>query len=271
MELLAYQDALVFDPEHQLASEPLKIDCVVIKKVKDVVIEKNIAAIFRKWNILEYKGPGDYVSVDDFYKVYAYTCLYKSLEHLPVTDLTVSFVERHYPRKLLDHLTGERGYKIAETSPGIYTVIGDIFPIQVIDSRKLSTEENLWLKSLSDDLDIKALKKVRGEIVPMGKDANIGAYCEAILRANYKTVQEAMKMGDAQTFEVLFEKAGWTDKWRAEGEAIGKAEGKAEGEEQKALAIAQNLIDLGLPIETVITATGLDPEKVKTMYKTNNK
>jgi hypothetical protein len=30
MELEAYQDALEFDPEHPLTSEPLEIDCVVM-------------------------------------------------------------------------------------------------------------------------------------------------------------------------------------------------------------------------------------------------
>jgi len=69
MELRDNQDALEFHPEYPLTSEPLRIDCVVIKKAKDVIIRKNIAVIFREWNILEYKSPDDYVSVADFYKV----------------------------------------------------------------------------------------------------------------------------------------------------------------------------------------------------------
>ena len=42
-----------------------------IKKNVDEPIEKNIGRIFRKHNIVEYKSPTDYLSVDDFYKVYA--------------------------------------------------------------------------------------------------------------------------------------------------------------------------------------------------------
>jgi hypothetical protein len=60
------------DPEYQLTTEPLKIDVVIIKKTKNVVIDKNIAAIFREHNVLEFKNPTDYVSVNDFYKVYGY-------------------------------------------------------------------------------------------------------------------------------------------------------------------------------------------------------
>jgi hypothetical protein len=32
MELYAYRDTLEFFPEYQLSSEPLRIDCVVVKK-----------------------------------------------------------------------------------------------------------------------------------------------------------------------------------------------------------------------------------------------
>jgi hypothetical protein len=57
MELQAYRDDLEFVPEHSLAAEPLKIDCIVIKKAKGAVIKKNIAVIFREWNVIEYKSP----------------------------------------------------------------------------------------------------------------------------------------------------------------------------------------------------------------------
>ena len=40
-----------------------------------MVIKKNIAAIFREINLLEYKSPDDCVSPADFYKVYGYACL----------------------------------------------------------------------------------------------------------------------------------------------------------------------------------------------------
>jgi hypothetical protein len=68
------------------------------------------------------------------------------------------------PKKLLDHLKNERGFVIAETSPGIYTVSGDILPIQVIDSRRLPATENLWLKSLSNRLDYSAFSRLSREV-----------------------------------------------------------------------------------------------------------
>jgi len=255
MELQAYQDALTFDREHQLANGPLKIDCVVVKKAKNVVIKKNIAAIFRGWNLLEYKSPGGYVSVDDFYKVYGYACLYKSFERVPITSLTVSFVESRYPGKLFKHLENARHYKVEENSPGIYTVKGDIIPIQVIDSRRLSPDENLWLKSLSNRLDPLSVIQLNDEIIRLGKAAKVKAYVDVIAKANYHAVEEAMEMGKpAKSLEEVLERTGVT----ARAEAKGKAEG--------ALEIARNLVSLGIPAETVISATGLDPEKVKAFY-----
>ena len=49
--------------------------------------------------------------------------------------------------------------------------------------------------------------------------------------------------------------------------ARAEARGRTEGEERKALDIAQNMINLGLPMETVISATRLDPEKLKELHK----
>ena len=66
MELEEYRHELQFIPEYPLNTDPLRIDVVIIKKSQDVPIEKNIASIFQKENIVEYKSPNDYVSVNDF-------------------------------------------------------------------------------------------------------------------------------------------------------------------------------------------------------------
>jgi hypothetical protein len=260
MELADYRDVLVFDSEVKLTSEPLRIDCVVIKKAKNVTIKKNIASHFKEWNLFEYKSPGDYVSVADFYKVYAYACLYASFNNVPVTGMTISFVESRHSPKLLGHLQKERGYTVAETFPGIYTVSGDIMPIQVIESRKLPAEENIWLKSLRDGLNYTERDRINTEIARQGKDAQIAAYLEVITKANPKILQEAfMSKKSSLTFEQALENVGLTAKWEARG--------RTEGEECKAFSIAQNMVNLGLPFETVVSATQLDPEKVKPLYQ----
>ena len=164
LELEEYKDFLEFKSEYRLSKEPLRIDCIVIKKAQDVIIRKNIAKIFRDVNLLEYKSPGDYVSVNDFYKIYGYACLYCSFEGVPVTGITVSFVGSRYPKKLITHLRETKGYVVEESGFGIYTVKGDTLPIQIIDTRRLSADENLWLKDLNNGLDGHQMRRIITEI-----------------------------------------------------------------------------------------------------------
>jgi hypothetical protein len=265
LELETYKDSLEFHPEYQLTSEPLRIDCVVIKKTKDIAIKKNIAAIFRKVNLLEYKSPDDYVSVADFYKVYGYACLYASFEKTLITDLTMTFVESHHPKKLLEHLKNIRGYEVEETRQGIYTVNGDILPIQLIDSRQLSANENLWLKGLSNRLDPFTIIKISEKARRQDKTARIQAYMNAIAKANARAILEAMTMSDeAITLDEVFEKTGLAAKWETRGEAIGEARGR----QSEALDIAKNMINSGFSPEMIAAMTKLDPEKVKELYQT---
>jgi len=66
LELDEYSQDLQFIPEYPLTTEPLRIDVVIIKKSRDIPIEKNIASIFRKENIIEYKSPDDYLPLMTF-------------------------------------------------------------------------------------------------------------------------------------------------------------------------------------------------------------
>jgi hypothetical protein len=58
------------------------------------------------------KSPEDYVSVNDFYKVYGYACLYAALNKVEITDLTITFVESRYPKDLISHLKEVRVYHV---------------------------------------------------------------------------------------------------------------------------------------------------------------
>jgi hypothetical protein len=55
------------------------------------------------------------------------------------------------PRELFAYFEGEKNCSVTETSPGVYVVGGYPVAIQVIASRELPFEENLWLKGLSND------------------------------------------------------------------------------------------------------------------------
>jgi len=233
---------------------------VVIKKSRDIAIEKNIASFFRKENIVEYKSPEDYVSVRDFYKVYGYACLYGALNKVDIKDLTLTFVESRHPRELLKHLQEVRGYTVEERLPGIYIIRGDILPIQIIDNRRLSEEENIWLKDLDNRLNTPKMRRITTEIHKLGKDkiTRIKAYLDVIARANIGTLEEVIKMSDSSlALEKIFEEVGWIAKW----EARGRNEGREEGREE----VARNALAQGASPDFVQKITGLDMQTITSL------
>lgn len=96
LEFRSNKNDLEFEREYSLSKEPLRADLLVIKKMTDAVIENEIGKIFRKYNMIEYKSPGDGLSIDDYYKTVGYACLYKglgaSVNQIPAGELTVSLV-----------------------------------------------------------------------------------------------------------------------------------------------------------------------------------
>ena len=132
-----------------LSKKPLQIDELVIKVHDNEKIQKNIGRIFRKHNIVEYKSPKDYLSVDDFYKVYGYTCFYKAdtaqADSIAIHDITITFVCHRYPRSLMRHLTEERGYEIHREEDGIYYITGDNIPIHNLCMPPVSAQSHAAL------------------------------------------------------------------------------------------------------------------------------
>jgi hypothetical protein len=218
MELEQYMDVLEFHDEFRLTSEPLEIDMVIIKKTPGAVIGKNIAQAFRSVNLVEYKSPDDYFSVYDFYKVLGYAALYASFNKTDVRDMTVTIVETRHPREFFKYIREDERYAVEEMSPGIYGIRGHWIPVQVVESKKLTAEENLWLKGLNRGLN----KAAAGTIleVSWNKGPEIAAYLHAVMQANPETIQEVLNMGKRGeiTLEEVLEKAGLTAKWEARGE-----------------------------------------------------
>lgn len=109
----------------------MAIDMLVIKNEQNHKIRKNIGRIFRKYNLVEYKSPTDYVSVDTFYKVYGYACFYKAdtdkADTISVDEITITLFGSRYPQKLIKHLKNVRGYSIEKQEDGIYYVYGGFY------------------------------------------------------------------------------------------------------------------------------------------------
>ena len=202
IELAEEAHHLSFESEHQLGTKPKEIDVLVIKKDSDVSIKKNIGRIFRKHNIIEYKSPDDYLSIDAFYKVYGYACFYKAdtthANEIKAKEITISYVSKGYPYKLVKHLEREMHLKIQKIEKGIYYVLGMCFSIQLIVTSRLSMEENLWLASLTDDLkDLKQAEKLLKEYEEHKRDNLYQSMISIIIDANEKVFKEEGNMCEA--------------------------------------------------------------------------
>ena len=108
IELQEEAKYLIFEDEHQLSTKPMSIDVLVIKNEQKHKVQKNIGRIFQKYNLVEYKSPTDYISIDTFYKIYGYVCFYKSdtgtTDEIPISEVTITLFGLGYPRKLIKHL-----------------------------------------------------------------------------------------------------------------------------------------------------------------------
>lgn len=247
IELREEADKLQFRNEYPLSKKPMLIDILAIKKAGEE-IHKNIGRIFRTYNLIEYKSPTDYLAVDDFYKAYAYACFFKAdtgkQNEIPAEELTITFVSKHYPRMMIKHLEDVRKYTIEKAEPGIYYIHGDVVAIQIIVTRELLPEKNLWLYSLTDELkDSGTKQKLLNEYRGKENDALYSAVMQVITKANEKEFKEDEDMCDA-LMEIMEEVARKRvhDMIADERDEL-MSKGREEGKEEMGIASIKNLIE----------------------------
>ena len=240
IELKEDSDNLIFENEHQLGTKPKQIDALVIKKQKDIPVKKNIGRIFRRHNIIEYKSPTDYLSIDDYYKGYAYAMFYKSdtqkVDEIPINDITLTFVSTKYPQKFVNHLKTQWDYKFEEMYAGVYYIQkeSDILPIQLIVTSKLKWEDNLWLRSLTNKLDNRSqIQKIVNEYHDNKSNKLYESVMDIIVKANHKEFEEAKgdmcKALEELMADVIEERVAEATK---EADARGMERGIEQGMEQ---------------------------------------
>ena len=209
IEFAEEAEMLTFENEHQLSKKPLEIDVLIIKKNADVQIQKNIGRIFRKHNIFEYKSPDDYLSIDDFYKVYGYACFYKSdtpnADMIKSNEITISFACEKWPEKLMKHLRQERQLDIIKIEEGIYYIEGAYFPIQLLQTSELSKESNFWLRNLTNNLkDYREVDELVTEYEKHGQNDLYKAMMNIIIRANETLFEEGKGNDMCEALRELF-------------------------------------------------------------------
>jgi hypothetical protein len=226
-ELAAYLKYLIIETEHQLTTGPLKIDVLIIKKLHDIFIDKNIGRIFRTHNIVEFKSPRKTATVMDFFKTLVYGFEYVVLEKVMPAEISLTLVIAHQAKGLFKVL--RELFSVRQVEAGIYWVEGAIIPVQIIVSQELSESENLWLRDLNFQLTQEQARRVI-EAAEKCAEEQARVYLDVVMDANYVAFT-GESMG--QLLERRLRKDGFIDKWtagsRAEGRVEGRVEGRAEG------------------------------------------
>lgn len=238
--------------EYSLSKSPPRMDALILKKSPHVKIKKKIGHIFRGYNIIEYKSPEDNLSINDFYKVYGYTCFYQSntekIEEITPTELTITFVCNHYPREMFRHLGKVRGMQIHDQGEGVYYLTGDPIPIQFLYIPKLSEEENYWIQTLRNDLKAgKEIRTLMANYEKNRKSKDCAAVMNLVTRANWEQMEVEKKMCEALN-ELFAEELKEAD---LRGRKEGREEGKHVGKEEKLKEQVQKKLAKNQSIERI--------------------
>ena len=260
IELAEDASNLIFENEHQLGTRPKQIDILITKKDPSLPVHSDLGKIFQKYNIIEYKSPTDNQNIDDFYKAYGYACFYKAdtghVDEINVEELTLTFICHNYPRKMLHHLEQKWNCKIIQVEQGIYHILGNVISMQLILTSKLSAENHLWLKSLTNPIDSSGnFNKLMDEYEQNKESGLYQAAMDLIIRTNPQLftggnhmclaiIELAEQISQDPTNPFTFKSF---ERARAEGLECGLAEGRNQGikegrAEGRAEGIAQGIM-----------------------------
>ena len=161
LEFRENRNEILCESEHNLNTMPNRIDFLVIKKKEQTVLKSGLGAVFKKYNLLEYKSPNDSLGKKTYYKAIGYTNLYAANEEKvdSLEEMTVSFIRERTPRKLIKQFQ-EWGFTITAYEPGIYHVKkASHVDMQIIVTKELDAQYE-WLKSLTDRLELCDVKRL---------------------------------------------------------------------------------------------------------------
>lgn len=250
------------------ARKPLQIDLLIIEKNKNIRIKNQIGHIFRQNNIIEYKSPGDSMSIDDFYKATAYACMYKALgekvDAVSANELTISMMRESYPAGMIATLK-RQGIEIEKMYDGIYYLKNFFIPTQIVVTKELSQGLHNSFRVLSrnvDEKDIETFLKDAEGYIGKSEKSDADAVLQVSMSANYElyekvrrdnTMCEALRKLMKDEIEEALEAA------KQEGSVEGLAEGRVQAQRETSIALAK----MGMAVENIATAVNVSIEQVQ--------
>ena len=260
LELSANRTDLDFQREYNLSKKPLQIDLLVIRKRDNARVENEIGHIFRRYNIIEYKSPGDALSVDDFFKTVGYACIYKGLgertDQIPADQLTVPLFREEHPREMFSSLE-KYGFPVKKKYPGVYYIEGLFIPAQVVVTKELESGRHLSLKVLSRNAkedDIRGFVENVRKLTGQGELANVDAILQVSVQANHERYEEMKRRFPAmcEALKMLM--------WDEIEDEVQK------GIQKQARQTAYKLHDMGMPADKIAGAVSVSLETVQKWF-----
>ena len=207
IELRDYSDILEYMEEYILGKNSYRIDLLVIKKLTEQTIPKNIALIFKTFNLFEIKGVGSTAGIDSYYKTIGYAGLLidqtGAKDQYSSLDVSLTILSCHYPVKLIKHLRDERKLSVEKISPGVYHINKETFNTQIIVTSRLTPEDNLYLRCLTDKLhDAGLAEKLTADYTQHRKQTIYSRYMHQIAVANIRTKEDVHMVVDEWIYEM---------------------------------------------------------------------
>lgn len=161
-------------------------------------------------------------------------------------------------------LTSTRGISVVKFDAGIYYLIGDVFPIQLVVTSRLSKENNFWIRNLTNDLKSgEEADTLFRKYNPKQDNILYKSIMNNIIRANNELFRREKTMCEALRELMQEEMDELRQQSIAEGLAEGRAEGRAEGKlEEKRNLIAKKL-SKGKSLEEIADALEESVENIK--------
>jgi len=97
-------------------------------------------------------------------------------------------------------LGGDPSLEIEAADAGMHRIAGERMPVQIVETKSLAEEENLWLYALRSGLEQATLRRMVDESKRHG--SRISAYVYAVLGANETVLIGDMEMSLARRMQL---------------------------------------------------------------------
>ena len=108
-------------------------------------------------------------------------------------NVSLTFLSLRRPRRLITHLCRERNLTVAKAAPGVYHIIKETFPAQIIVTAELSAEDYLYLRCLTGSLAETGLADRLAADCGLHREQEVYIrYLHQLTHANAKTKGESL-------------------------------------------------------------------------------